>query len=266
MDRTIPQTPRPPPGFAPDLNMYSRFPGVFPYGMPYQSSDHHNTQFGGGDWNYAYQNVNRFGSIPPNSTTNSLPPVDITNLQRFPGNPMMSMVPPVAGNNDNMQNTSVSDQSNNQRNLPNVLVEKKQFTNVSQTPVNNPNRGVINNQINRNNSIDGDIVNKVSSILSDSMMLQSYSHLADDSNIDIPNELCDKSENQMHLPNNAVDNSSTIKKIVQATLKAASESYNSSGRENVSTPPTSFEEITAQPKRYMQEILKFTEQTDDLSI
>ena len=74
-------TPRPPPGFSPDLYSSGRFPGIFPYGMPFQSGDH-NSQFQGPDWNFPYQNnLNQFGPIHQNTSASG--PIQGSDTRNF---------------------------------------------------------------------------------------------------------------------------------------------------------------------------------------
>ena len=131
-------------------------------------------------------------------------------------------------------------------------MKKKHFT-VNTPQTNESSCSVIDNAINSNSSMGSEIVKQVSTILSDSSVLQNsiFSQLPTN---EISGEfpVSDKTENQSHIatasgvPKNSVEQT-TIQEIVEATLKAT-KNYSLSG-EN-STPPLPVEDITTEPKTY----------------
>ena len=150
-------TPR--PGFPSDLYPSGRFPGMFPFGMPYQGGEH-SSQFRGADWTFPYHNnMSPYGPMQQNNTGNcAVQGGNINNFNQIAGEMQPLNLPQngnaTAPNAGNCEAKQILPASPSQLNPP-LASDHRQSDSPEDAK-----------------SLETDIVNKVSSLLSDSSILQ----------------------------------------------------------------------------------------------
>ena len=202
----------PPPGYTPEM-LYSggRYPGVFPYGMPYPNQNvDQNSHYPGANWNFTYPDpLNRFPHVQPNNPT-----VPVTVAPAVPAVPptippsTSGSVPAILAPSNNVNSVHLPTTSNTSVNLS--------IQSDSQSLLTTSSNG---NDI-KSGIIDSDIVNKVSNILSYPNALHNIRLYSSDSEA-LNNST--KDEPIASETESAADKTSSIEQIVAATLKVASQ-------------------------------------------
>ena len=211
--------PPPPPGFSPDV-MYGagRFAGVYPFGVPYPNQSEH---YGGTNWNYHYPHVqpqcasnsqintpNTVPIIPP-APTSAPATVTQSNISGLVKTSLSAVGIPGDTGSGNINNYSIAQSS-----TASSMDLSKQVQPETKNLADN---------------LETELVNKVTTLLSDFKVLESalYSQIQQSETKSSPalNNECQIQVAPICLETQNVDQSSKLEQILAATLKVASQNY-----------------------------------------